>query len=131
MPAVAPSIGNSKYWIGDYTIEPENGGVGVFAHEFGHDLGLPDEYDTNGNAGRAENSTGLVDHHVAGLVRHAGARHLGTYPVHFNAWDKFQLGFLHNYAVAHNTTAAASASARPSSTRQEPRQRSSSCPTRW
>lgn len=30
----------------DYTIEPEDGAVGVFAHEFGHDLGAPDEYDT-------------------------------------------------------------------------------------
>ena len=51
-------VGNTNFWIGDYTIEPENGGVGVFAHEFGHDLGLPDEYDTSGNAGGAENSTG-------------------------------------------------------------------------
>jgi immune inhibitor A len=46
-------IGNSNYWLGDYTTEPENGGLGVFCHEFGHDLGLPDLYDTNSG----ENST--------------------------------------------------------------------------
>ena len=39
------------YWGGsmaayDYTVEPQDGAVGVMAHEFGHDLGLPDEYDT-------------------------------------------------------------------------------------
>ncbi|MFE1243134.1 immune inhibitor A domain-containing protein [Fictibacillus sp. NPDC058756] len=30
----------------DYTMMPEDGAVGVFAHEYGHDLGYPDEYDT-------------------------------------------------------------------------------------
>ncbi|WP_394877529.1 immune inhibitor A domain-containing protein [Mammaliicoccus lentus] len=30
----------------DYTIQPEDGAAGVFSHEYGHDLGLPDEYDT-------------------------------------------------------------------------------------
>ncbi|WML46660.1 immune inhibitor A [Neobacillus sp. PS3-34] len=30
----------------DYTMMPEDGATGVFAHEYGDDLGLPDEYDT-------------------------------------------------------------------------------------
>ena len=38
-------IGNSGFWVGKYTIQPEDGGVGVFTHEYGHDLGLPDLYD--------------------------------------------------------------------------------------
>lgn len=42
---------NAPYWNGllagyAYTIEPEDGAAGVFSHEFGHNLGLPDEYDT-------------------------------------------------------------------------------------
>ncbi len=94
-------LGESKYWIGDYTIEPENGGVGVFAHEFAHDLGLPDLYDTSGNTGGAENSTGFWTLMSSGSYGSTGipAAGLGTRPMHMGAWEKFQLGWL-NYDVA-------------------------------
>jgi immune inhibitor A len=98
VPFGGTQVGGSKYWIGDYTIEPENGGVGVFAHEFAHDLDLPDEYDTSGNTGGAENSTAwwtLMSQGSYGTQ----TDDLGTSPTHMNAWDKFQLGWL-NYEVA-------------------------------
>ena len=90
-------VGDSGYWIGDYTIEPENGGVGVFAHEFGHDLGLPDLYDTSGG----ENSTGFWTLMSSGSYGNSGnpADGIGTKPIHMGAWEKFQLGWL-NYEVA-------------------------------
>lgn len=39
-------IPGTEFYAYDYTIQPEDGAAGVFVHEFGHDLGLPDEYDT-------------------------------------------------------------------------------------
>ena len=67
-------IGDSGIWIGDYTTEPENGGLGVFAHEFGHDLGLPDLYDTAGG----DNGTGfwtLMSRRLVAQPRHRLDRH--------------------------------------------------------
>lgn len=94
-------VGNTNYWVGDYTVEPENGGVGVFSHEFGHDLGLPDEYDTSGNSGGAENSTGFWTLMSSGSWGSTGkpADGIGDQPFHMNAWDKWYLGWL-NYSVA-------------------------------
>lgn len=95
-------IGGSSYWIGDYTIEPENGGVGVFAHEFGHDLGLPDLYDTSGNTGGAENSTGFWTLYSSGSYGSSGkpADGIGTKPTHMSAYEKLFLGWS-NYAVVN------------------------------
>lgn len=104
-PSAAPQgglrIGSSDYWIGDYTVEPENGGVGVFAHEFAHDSGLPDLYDTSGNTGGAENSTGFWTLMSSGSYGNSGvpADGIGTKPTHMGNWEKFQLGWL-NYEVA-------------------------------
>ncbi len=88
-------VGNSNYWIGDYTVEPENGGVGVFAHEFGHDLGLPDLYDTSGNTGGAENSTGFWTLYSSGSYGSTGkpAEGIGSKPIHMSAYEKLFLGW--------------------------------------
>ena len=88
-------VGDSKYWIGDYTIQPENGGVGVFTHEFSHDLGLPDLYDTNGG----ENGTGFWTNMSSGSWLSDGTTDIGSMAGHLGAWEKFQLGWL-NYTVA-------------------------------
>ncbi len=93
-------VGGSNYWVGDYTVEPENGGVGVFAHEFGHDLGLPDLYDTSGNTGGAENSTGFWTLYSSGSYGSTGvpAEGIGSKPVPMSAYEKIYLGWS-NYAV--------------------------------
>lgn len=89
-------IGDSDYWVGKYTIQPENGGVGVFTHEFGHDLGLPDLYDTSGG----ENGTGFWTLMSSGSWMNDGTVDIGSKPSHMGAWEKFQLGWL-NYEVAY------------------------------
>ncbi|HEX8566303.1 MAG TPA: M6 family metalloprotease domain-containing protein [Pyrinomonadaceae bacterium] len=41
------SFVNNGVRVSTYSTEPEDGRVGVFSHEFGHVLGLPDLYDSN------------------------------------------------------------------------------------
>ncbi|MFD7058456.1 immune inhibitor A domain-containing protein [Streptomyces sp. NPDC059906] len=88
-------IGDTGIWVGDYTIQPENGGLGVYAHEYGHDLGLPDHYDTNGG----DNSTGFWTLMSSGSWLGTGRGEIGDLPGDMNAWDKLQLGWL-NYDTA-------------------------------
>jgi immune inhibitor A len=87
-------IGDSDIWVGKYTIQPENGGVGVFTHEYGHDLGLPDLYDTSGG----ENGTGFWTLMSSGSWMGDGTEDIGSKSSHMGAWEKFQLGWL-NYDV--------------------------------
>jgi immune inhibitor A len=86
-------------WVSDYTMQPENGGLSVFSHEFAHDLGLPDEYDTSGNSGGASNSVEHWSLMAQSRATLPGDPGIGDEPQPFGAWDKFQLGWL-DYDVA-------------------------------
>jgi immune inhibitor A len=83
-------IGDSGIYIGDYTVEAENGGLGVFAHEFGHDLGLPDYYDTNGG----ENGTAFWTLMSSGSWLSDGTNDIGTKPGLMGPEEKYQLMWL-------------------------------------
>lgn len=69
--------------------------MGVFAHEFGHDLGLPDLYDTSGNTGGAENSTGFWTTWSAGSYGNTGKAKdgIGNQPFQASAYEKLILGW--------------------------------------
>jgi immune inhibitor A len=77
-------------WVGPYTINPEDGGIGVFCHEFGHDLGLPDEYDTTYLGDSPSAFWTLMDQGSWSGKKWG----LGTLPTPMNAWDKWSLGFI-------------------------------------
>ncbi|MEW1863751.1 immune inhibitor A [Streptomyces sp. NBC_00669] len=93
-------IGDTGIWVGDYTLQPENGGLGVFAHEYGHDLGLPDEYDTSYVG---ENNTAFWTLMSSGSWMGTGKDAIGDLPDDMSAWDKLQLGWL-NYGTAKAAT---------------------------
>ncbi len=70
--------------------------VGVFVHEFGHVLGLPDLYDTD----YSTNGIGIFCLMAAGSWGQAGsADKPGNTPSHLSAWCKYQLGWLTPTAV--------------------------------
>ncbi len=70
--------------ISSYNMDPQTGTIGVFCHEFGHTLGLPDLYDIDGS------SEGIGEWGLMGsggwCSRPADPR--GTCPSHFCGWSK-------------------------------------------
>ena len=84
-------VGTSGIWVGDYTMQAENGGMSTVAHEYGHDLGLPDLYDT---AGPTDNSTAWWSIMSQSRQSAPGDNAIGTRASDFSAWDKLQLGWL-------------------------------------
>jgi immune inhibitor A len=82
-------VGSTGIWAGDYTINPENGGLSTIAHEYGHDLGLPDHYDTAGGRNGVEWWTLMAQSRLSGK-----GEPIGTRAGDLSAWDKLMLGWL-------------------------------------
>ncbi len=91
--------------ISAYNINPEEYGVGggaelspigVFCHEYGHFLGLPDLYDTNQNNTSSE---GLGRWSLMASGNYNGNSKI---PAHFDPWSKSQIGFLNLIDVTGN-----------------------------
>ncbi|PZG01320.1 immune inhibitor A domain-containing protein [Micromonospora deserti] len=90
-PAGGTQIGNTGIWIGDYTIQPENGGRSVFYHEYGHDLGLPDDYNVLSGGDNNNEHWTLMAQSRLGAKNDGG---IGERGGDLGAWNKLQLGWL-------------------------------------
>ncbi|HEY6573300.1 MAG TPA: M6 family metalloprotease domain-containing protein, partial [Candidatus Eisenbacteria bacterium] len=90
----------------NYTTEPEEWAgtapfttpgdlisIGVFCHEFGHVLGVPDLYDTS-NSLDANEGVGEWDLMGSGLYNHLPGQPLGSTPAHYSAWSLARLGWV-------------------------------------
>ncbi|NPA67182.1 MAG: M6 family metalloprotease domain-containing protein [Chlorobi bacterium] len=81
--------------IDDYTLNPETAGagimgtIGVLCHEFGHNLGLPDFYDTDYDTNGQGFDLGKWDCMAAGSYNGNGAT-----PAMHNAWSRSDLNWL-------------------------------------
>jgi len=91
-PIGGTEVGNTGIWAADYTIQPENGGLSVFAHEYGHDLGLPDLYDTTGKG--SDSTVGFWSLMAQSRLSARRDQGIGTRPGDLGAWEKLQLGWL-------------------------------------
>jgi immune inhibitor A len=87
--------------VGPYTCEAEDGTLGLFAHEYAHQLGLPDEYD---RTYISESPTGFWTLMSSGMWGPGptpdGRSALGVWPAHMNVWSKYVLGW-ENGATAY------------------------------
>ena len=77
-----------------YTLQYENAGAGVLVHEFGHDLGHPDLYDTSGEA-----ESSVVWWDLMSTGSHPG-KIFSSNPTHMSAWTKTALGWASPQVVA-------------------------------
>jgi immune inhibitor A len=73
-------------WILNYTVSDEGSGLGILVHEYGHDIGLPDNYGTDGTGP----NPGLWDVMASGSWNGELA---GMRPANMSIWDKEFLGW--------------------------------------
>ncbi len=116
--AVPSPMARDGKFIWKYSIQPEywfSAGdmtCGVYCHEFGHILGLPDLYDTTPLSGADSYGIGTWSIMSYGswngpLAYHAGYYYtLGDYPAHPDAWCRIELGFAAAVNVSTNMTSA-------------------------
>ncbi|WP_155368990.1 M6 family metalloprotease domain-containing protein [Catellatospora vulcania] len=88
------TIPGTNLKVSNYIVQPEDSGVGVFAHEYGHDLGLPDLYDTSG-AGES----GIDFWDLMSSGSHSGPI-FQSMPTHMGIWDKWVLGWADPQVIA-------------------------------
>ena len=99
--------------LGRYTIEPEilynksnpnqMATIGVMCHEFGHNLGAPDFYDTDYEGSNGEfPGTGVWD--LMGGGAWNGPDFSGTRPASINMWQKIQLGWVEPVVLSESAT---------------------------
>ncbi|QAY71544.1 immune inhibitor A domain-containing protein [Xylanimonas protaetiae] len=96
---VASTDDYTGFYVGDYTIQPENGGRSVFYHEFTHDLGLPDDYNSVTASGDNSNEywTLMAQSRLGGATDGGIGERAGD----LGAWNKLQLGWLdYDYLTA-------------------------------
>lgn len=100
--------------VGVYSMVSENDPMGVLAHEFAHQLGLPDLYDTDGpgNGGETDGA-GLWDIMAAGAYLPLGS---GDTPCLPSAWCRALLGWASVITVTANRNAIPLAAASQNAT---------------
>src|SRR5256712_2445567 len=80
------------------SVVAESDPIGVFCHESGHLLGLPDLYDLTGQIDPSNNFLGYWEIMALGEWNPNTGNPLqpkpGTYPSHHSIWSKIQLGFV-------------------------------------
>lgn len=89
----------------NYVMVPETGQLGTFAHEFGHDIGLPDLYDTNGITSGITEGVGDWDLMGSGSWNHKEGQPAGTCPANLSAWSRMYLGWIEPQEITENTDA--------------------------